>query len=66
MAGTVQSSPVMKTGETGEIVMIVYTTLTAGAMIGVVTAMMETGGIVVIATGAETVLRFVPSCAYVL
>lgn len=65
MAGTVQSSPAMMTGETGEIAMIVCTTLTAGAMIGVVTAMMETEGIVVIATGAEIVLRFVPSCPFV-
>lgn len=49
----------MMTGETGEIVMIVDTTLIAGAMIVVVTATMETEGSVVIATGAETALRFV-------
>lgn len=48
-------------GETDEIVMIVDMSLTAGTMIAVVTAMMATEGIVVTATGAETVLRFVPS-----
>lgn len=57
----VQSSPVMMTGETDGIVTIEGTTLTGGTMIDVMTDMMEIEGIVVIATGAETVLRFVES-----
>lgn len=60
----VQSSPVMMTDETDEIVTIEGMTLTAGAMIGVVTDMMETGGIVVIATGAETAQRFVQNAVF--
>lgn len=70
-----QSNLVMTIAETDEIVMTGDTTLTLAAetsdvvvtatvttgiiMIGRVTAMMETGGIGVNATGAETVLRFV-------
>lgn len=49
----------MMTDETGEIAMIVDTTLTVGMTIGVVIATMETEGNVVIAIGAETALRFV-------
>lgn len=54
------------TGETGEIGMTVRMTLTAGVMIGEATATMETEGIVAIATGAETVPRFVLICHAVL